>query len=64
MTCRELRRSAGERYTLLDEVLVIDFKPVVYAGLQRWGIACVYGDVAHISESHRGSGCTVWGSVS
>jgi hypothetical protein len=48
----ELRRTAGGHHTLLDEVLVIDFNPVVHAELQRRGVACVYGDVAHMDTLH------------
>jgi voltage-gated potassium channel Kch len=48
----ELSRTTGDRRTLLDEVLVIDFNPEVHAELQRRGIACVYGDVAHMDTLH------------
>ncbi len=48
----ELRSSGDNRYTLLDEILVIDFNPVVQAELQRRGIECLYGDVAHLETLH------------
>jgi voltage-gated potassium channel Kch len=48
----EIQRDAGDRHALLDEVLVIDFNPEVHAELQRRGIACVYGDVAHMDTLH------------
>ena len=40
------------RHKLLDEIMVIDFNPVVYAELQRRGIECIYGDVAHMETLH------------
>jgi hypothetical protein len=48
----ELRSIEEHRYSLLDDVLVIDFNPVVHTELQRRGIACVYGDVAHMDTLH------------
>jgi Kef-type K+ transport system membrane component KefB len=49
----ELNGNAGnERHKLLDEILVIDFNPVVYSELQRRGIECIYGDVAHMETLH------------
>ena len=33
-------------------MLVIDFNPVVYSELQRRGIECIYGDVAHMETLH------------
>ena len=48
----ELRSSGDNRHTLLDEILVIDFNPVVQAELQRRGIECLYGDVAHLETLH------------
>jgi Kef-type K+ transport system membrane component KefB len=48
----ELHGAAGDRHPLLDEVLVIDFNPEVHAELRRRGIACVYGDVAHMDTLH------------
>lgn len=44
----ELQDGGTGRHPLLDEVLVIDFNPVVYRALQERGIGCVYGDIAHI----------------
>ncbi len=48
----ELSGSENRRHPLLDEMLVIDFNPVVYSELQRRGIECVYGDVAHMDTLH------------
>jgi voltage-gated potassium channel Kch len=48
----ELRSLKEQRYSLLDDVLVIDFNPMVHTELQRRGIACVYGDVAHMDTLH------------
>lgn len=43
----ELASSEGRRHPLLDDLLVIDFNPVVHRELQRRGIRCLYGDIAH-----------------
>jgi Kef-type K+ transport system membrane component KefB len=48
----ELSSSGNGRAPVLDEILVIDFNPVVYAELQRRGIECVYGDVANMETLH------------
>jgi hypothetical protein len=48
----ELSGNENGRHHLLDEILVIDFNPVVYSELQRRGIACIYGDVAHMDTLH------------
>jgi Kef-type K+ transport system membrane component KefB len=48
----ELKGSDGDRHSLLDEVLVIDFNPQVYSELRRRGIDCLYGDIAHIETLH------------
>ncbi len=48
----ELNGHENGRHRLLDEILVIDFNPVVYGELQRRRIACVYGDVAHMETLH------------
>ena len=48
----ELRANENGRHHLLDEILIIDFNPVVYKELQRRGIACIYGDVAHMDTLH------------
>lgn len=48
----ELDGHENGRHRLLDEILVIDFNPVVYGELQRRRIACVYGDVAHMDTLH------------
>ncbi|HEX8142310.1 MAG TPA: cation:proton antiporter [Pyrinomonadaceae bacterium] len=48
----ELKGSEGARHSLLNDVLVIDFNPVVYSELGRRGIECIYGDVAHMETLH------------
>jgi Kef-type K+ transport system membrane component KefB len=48
----ELSGSKDGRHSLLDDILVIDFNPVVYSELQRRGIECIYGDVAHMETLH------------
>ena len=48
----ELNTNENGRHQLLDEILVIDFNPVVYSELNRRGIACIYGDVAHMDTLH------------
>jgi Kef-type K+ transport system membrane component KefB len=48
----ELSGSENGRHSLLDDILVIDFNPVVYSELQRRGIECIYGDVAHMETLH------------
>jgi Kef-type K+ transport system membrane component KefB len=40
------------RHPLLDNLLVIDFNPQVIEELKRRGIACLYGDVAHMDTLH------------
>ena len=40
---RDAERAAG----LIKQVLVVDFNPNVIAELERRGVTCVYGDVAH-----------------
>jgi voltage-gated potassium channel Kch len=37
---------------LLDDILVIDFNPVVFSELKRRGIACLYGDISHLDTLH------------
>ena len=45
----ELERGAGKRgESFLAKVVVIDFNPRVIQELRRRGIACTYGDIAHI----------------
>jgi Kef-type K+ transport system membrane component KefB len=41
-----------ERHPLLDRLLVIDFNPQAHAELKRRGIACLYGDIAHMETLH------------
>jgi Kef-type K+ transport system membrane component KefB len=40
------------RSAILDNLLVIDFNPLVREELSRRGIECVYGDVAHMDTLH------------
>jgi voltage-gated potassium channel Kch len=37
---------------LLKKILVVDFNPVVLEELNRRGIKCIYGDVAHMDTLH------------
>ncbi|MCA1575740.1 MAG: cation:proton antiporter [Acidobacteria bacterium] len=48
----ELSSSENGRHSLLDDILVIDFNPVVYSELKRRGVECIYGDVAHMETLH------------
>ncbi len=48
----ELRSSENGRYALLDDILVIDFNPIVYSELKRRGIESIYGDIAHMETLH------------
>jgi len=48
----ELQSTGEDRHVFLDEVLVIDFNPVVYAELRRRGIDCLYGDIAAMETLH------------
>ena len=50
----EWERIAGAngRNPMLDRMLVIDFNPQVHAELKRRGIACIYGDLAHMETLH------------
>jgi Kef-type K+ transport system membrane component KefB len=45
---RHRRKEGG----FLSELLVIDFNPRVIQELRRRGIACTYGDIAHIDTLH------------
>jgi Kef-type K+ transport system membrane component KefB len=45
-------RSDEEGADFLAEVLVIDFNPRVIQELRKRGIACTYGDIAHIDTLH------------
>lgn len=42
----------NQRHNLLNDIMVIDFNPVVYSELQRRGIEVLYGDVAHMETLH------------
>ena len=42
----------SKRENLLDDLLVIDFNPNVIGELRKRGIACVYGDIAHVDTLH------------
>ena len=44
------RRARGRDF--LSQVLVIDFNPRVIQELRRRGVACSYGDIAHIDTLH------------
>jgi voltage-gated potassium channel Kch len=44
----ELKETGRGRHPLLDNLLIIDFNPEVYAELNRRGIACLYGDIANM----------------
>jgi len=52
----ELEKGAGQSgqrgSDFLSQVLVIDFNPRVIQELRRRGIACTYGDIAHIDTLH------------
>jgi len=48
----ELQELEQGRHHVLEEVFVIDFNPEVHAELRRRGIACIYGDVAHMETLH------------
>mgnify|MGYP001791475659 FL=1 len=52
----ELEKGSGqdgeEGAAFLSQVLVIDFNPKVMQELRRRGIACTYGDIAHIDTLH------------
>ena len=48
----ELSSSEKGRHALLDDILVIDFNPVVYSELRRRGVECIYGDLAHMETLH------------
>jgi Kef-type K+ transport system membrane component KefB len=48
----ELSNSENGRHSLLDDILVIDFNPLVYSELKRRGVECIYGDVAHMETLH------------
>ncbi len=44
----EMQEVDGHRHPLIDNLLVIDFNPQVISELKHRGIACLYGDVAHM----------------
>ncbi len=49
----ELEHGGGKRgENFLPQVVVIDFNPRVIQELRRRGIACTYGDIAHIDTLH------------
>ncbi|HWP43446.1 MAG TPA: NAD(P)-binding protein, partial [Blastocatellia bacterium] len=48
----ELKDAEGERHSMLDEMLVIDFNPVVFSELRKRGIGCLYGDISHMETLH------------
>ena len=49
----ELQSKEAVAGGIIDRVLVIDFNPLVLQELKRWGIKCLYGDVAHMDTLHR-----------
>jgi len=44
--------ATGKGRDFLSEVMVIDFNPRVIQELRRRGIACTYGDIAHVDTLH------------
>jgi hypothetical protein len=48
----ELQGGTASPHPLLKEMLIIDFNPDVHAELRRRGIACLYGDIAHMATLH------------
>jgi hypothetical protein len=49
----ELRETeSGGRHSILDDILVIDFNPVVFSELRRRRIGSMYGDIAHMETLH------------
>jgi Kef-type K+ transport system membrane component KefB len=44
--------STGRGRKFMSQVLVIDFNPRVIQELRRRGIACTYGDIAHVDTLH------------
>jgi Kef-type K+ transport system membrane component KefB len=44
--------ATGKGRSLMSEVMVIDFNPRVIQELRRRGIACTYGDIAHVDTLH------------
>jgi Kef-type K+ transport system membrane component KefB len=48
----ELNSVRGRANPLLKKILVVDFNPVVLEELNRRGIKCIYGDVAHMDTLH------------
>jgi voltage-gated potassium channel Kch len=42
------QRDSHRHRRLLDQLLVIDFNPQVISELERRGVMCIYGDVAHV----------------
>jgi voltage-gated potassium channel Kch len=48
----ESRAKATGEEGILDQILVIDFNPVVLQHLKQRGIRCLYGDIAHMDTLH------------
>jgi Kef-type K+ transport system membrane component KefB len=44
--------ATGKGRSFMSEVMVIDFNPRVIQELRRRGIACTYGDIAHVDTLH------------
>jgi Kef-type K+ transport system membrane component KefB len=48
----ELQAKENDDEGVLEQVLIIDFNPVVLKGLKQRSIKCLYGDVAHMDTLH------------
>ncbi len=48
----ELKTAKDNERHMIEDIMVIDFNPVVYSELQRRGIEVLYGDVAHMETLH------------
>src|SRR6185503_17755985 len=48
----ELKSPVNGRNSILDDLLIIDFNPVVHSELRKRSIECVYGDIAHLETLH------------
>jgi Kef-type K+ transport system membrane component KefB len=48
----ESKSKAADGNGLLEQILVIDFNPLVLQGLKQRGIRCLYGDIANMDTLH------------
>jgi len=48
----ELQSSDGAAHPILEQIVVIDFNPLVHQELNRRGIKCIYGDIASMDTLH------------